>query len=189
MFSTASGGEGVQSEYQGGKITLAQNGEILGQNDEIGLGLPLSDLEAEPLTLTAASDRQATWTPLGTRSEAEWTFDYDPAGNPVMPVSVVELSLPGIIDGTVAAGTVQEARLEFATQPGADDQACASMTFAVSFDDGATWTEVAIDRTGDTATAAIALPVDAAFGSVRFTAADENGNTVAHETIRSFAIA
>lgn len=189
MFSTAAGGEGVHSEYLPGKITLAQGGEILAQNSEIGVGLPLSDLRPGPLTLTAVAERQAPWTPLGTRSAAEWTFDYDPAGNPVMPVSVVELTVPGVVDGAAEAGTVQQVGLEFATQPGADDQECAAMTFEVSFDDGATWTAVPIDRDGDTAAAALELPADAAFASVRFTAADANGNTVAHETIRSFAIA
>ena len=188
MFTTAAGGEGIQSEYLPGKITLSQHGEVLAQNGEIGVGVSLSDLEPGPLTLSAAVDRQAAWTPLGTRSEAEWTFDYDPDGNPVMPVSVVEFAASGVVNGYAEAGSVREVNLEFATQPGADDQVCAAMTFAVSFDDGATWTDVAIDRDGDSATAQLELPADAAFASVRFTAADENGNTVSHETIRSFGI-
>jgi hypothetical protein len=188
MFSSASGGEGIQSEYLPGKITLARDGEILAQNTEIGLGVGLSDVDAGRLTLSAVADREAAWTPLGTRSAAEWSFAYDPEGNPVLPVSVVEFAASGIMNGYAEAGTVQDVELEFAQQPGADDQACAAMTFAVSYDDGETWTEVPIDREGDTATARIEPPEDAAFVSVRFTAADEAGNTVEHETIRSYGL-
>jgi hypothetical protein len=188
MFSSASGGEGIQSEYLPGTITLARDGEILAQNTEIGLAVGLSDVEAGRLTLSAVADREAAWTPLGTRSAAEWSFAYDPEGNPVLPVSVVEFAASGIMNGYAEAGAVQDVELEFAQQPGADDQACAAMTFAVSYDDGETWTEVPIDREGDTATARIESPEDAAFVSVRFTAADEAGNTVEHETIRSYGL-
>lgn len=188
MFSSSANGEGVQSEYLPGKITLFQNGEILAQNDEIGVGVGIEDVAAGELTLAAATEREASWTPLGTRSEAEWTFDYDPEGNPVLPVSVVEFAASGVVNGFAEAGTVQDVALEFAQQPGADDQVCAAMTFAVSYDDGASWTEVALDRDGDTATASLDLPEDAAFVSVRFTAADEAGNTVSHETIRSYGL-
>lgn len=189
MFSSSAGGEGIHSEYLPGKITLSQNGEILAQNSEIGLGIEAADVPAGELTVNATADREAPWTPLGTRSDAEWTFDYDPEGNPVLPVSVVEFAASGVVNGSAAAGTVQDVHLEFAQQPGADEQVCAAMTFAVSFDDGATWTAVPIDRVGNTASAQLQLPEEPGYVSVRFTAADENGNTVAHETIRSYGIA
>jgi hypothetical protein len=189
MFSSSTGGEGIQSEYLPGKITLSQGGEILAQNSEIGVGIATADVPAGELTLTATADREASWTPLGTRSDAQWTFDYDPEGNPVLPVSVVEFAASGVVNGSAAAGTVQDVHLEFAQQPGADEQVCAAMTFEVSFDDGATWTAVPIDRDGNTATAQFHLPEQPGYVSVRFTAADENGNTVAHETIRSYGIA
>jgi hypothetical protein len=188
LFSSGDADEAIFSEYHPGKTTLSQEGGILYQESWLGMATPLEDLAPGRVELSTAVDREAAWTSLGTRGSADWSFTYDPAGNPVQPVSVVNFDLPGIVNGQVPSGTVQEAALEFATQPGADDQECAAMTFEVSFDDGETWTEVAIDREGDTAAAAIALPDDAAFGSVRFTAADANGNTVAHETIRSFAI-
>ncbi|MQM28842.1 hypothetical protein [Glycomyces albidus] len=189
MFSSATGGEGIHSEYLPGKITLSQDGEVLAQHSEIGLGVSAADVPAGELTLDATADREASWTPLGTRSDAQWTFDYDPAGNPVLPVSVVEFAASGIVNGAATAGAVQDVHLEFAQQPGADAQQCAAMTFDVSFDDGATWTPVPVDRDGNTATAELRLPEHPGFVSVRFTAADENGNTVRHETIRSYAIA
>jgi len=188
LVSSGDAGEAIFSDYQPGKITLSQNGVIVNQYDEIGMGTLLSEFQAGRLELSAVTDREVAWTPLGSRSSGDWSFTYDPVGNPVQPVSVVNFDLPGIANGAVPAGSSQQVTLEFATQPGADDQACAAMTFEVSFDDGETWTDVAIDRDGDTATAAIEVPVGAAFGSVRFTAADENGNTVEHETIRSFAV-
>lgn len=188
MFSSSANGEGVMSEYLPGKITLSQGGEVLAQNSEIGVGVATESVPAGELTLSANAEREAPWTPLGTRSEAEWTFDYDPEGNPVLPVSVVEFAASGIVNGYAEAGTVQDVELEFAQQPGADPQDCAAMTFEVSYDDGTSWTEVALDRDGDTATARLDLPENASFVSVRFTAADEAGNTVAHETIRSYGL-
>jgi hypothetical protein len=189
LFSSGDAGESIVNQYLPGKTTLAQHGEVVGQDSWLGTVTPLDAVEAGTLELSAVSDRDVAWSALGTRGSADWTFEYDPTGNPVLPVSVVNFDLAGMENGAVPAGSVREAALEFATQPGADDQVCAAMTFEISFDDGATWTEVAIDRDGDTATAALEMPADAAFGSVRFTASDENGNTVAHETIRSFAIA
>jgi hypothetical protein len=189
MFSSSTGGEGIHSEYLPGKITLSQDGRVLAENSEIGVAIEAAAVPAGELTLAASADRNASWTPLGTYSAAEWTFDYDPQGNPVLPVSVVEFAASGVVNGSAQGGTVQQIALEFAQQPGADEQVCAAMTFEVSFDDGATWTPVAINRDGNTATTQLALPEDAAYASVRFTAADENGNTVAHETIRSYGIA
>lgn len=189
MFSSSTGGEGIHSEYLPGKITLSQDGQVLAQNSEIGVGIEAAAVPAGELTLTATADREASWTPLGTRSEAEWTFDYDPEGNPVLPVSVVEFAASGVVNGAAEAGTVQDVELEFAQQPGADEQACAAMTFEVSFDDGATWTAVPLDRDGNTATAQLRLPEETGYVSVRFTAADEDGSTVRHETIRSYGIA
>jgi hypothetical protein len=189
MFSSSTGGEGIHSEYLPGKITLSQDGEVLAQNSEIGVGIEAAAVPAGELTLTATADREAGWTPLGTRSDAEWTFGYDPEGNPVLPVSVVEFAASGIVNGAAEAATVQDVELEFAQQPGADVQVCAAMTFEVSFDDGATWTAVPVDRDGNTATAELRLPEETGYVSVRFTAADEDGNTVRHETIRSYGIA
>jgi hypothetical protein len=60
------------------------------------------------------------------------------------------------------------------------------MTFEVSYDDGRTWEPVAIERDGNHATAELVHPASAAFVSVRFSAADEAGNTVTHSTIRSY---
>ncbi|SDC99772.1 hypothetical protein [Glycomyces harbinensis] len=188
MFSTSSGDEAVQTEYLPGEMTLARDGTLVATSDEMGLAVEQSEVGAGRLKVTAAFDRETPWTPLGSRSAASWDFDYDPEANAALPVSVVEFAASGIANGYAQAGAVQDFTLEFAQQPGADDQDCAAMTFEVSFDDGATWTAVPIDREGDTATASVRLPQDAAFASVRFTAADAAGNTVEHETIRSYGI-
>jgi hypothetical protein len=101
---------------------------------------------------------------------------------------VVNFDAEDIENGYAEAGDDQDVELEFATQPGAEQQVCAAMTFEVSYDDGATWDLVDIDREGNSATAELEHPEDAAFVSVRFTAADEAGNTVTHTTIRSYGL-
>ncbi|MFC3493390.1 hypothetical protein [Glycomyces rhizosphaerae] len=188
MFSTASGDEAVQGEFYDGAMTLSNNGTLIASGDDMGLAVESAALRPGRLTVTADFERGVDWSLLGTRSTAAWDFAYDPAADPVLPVSVVEFSTPGLENGYAEAGTTQEFALEFVQQPGGDDQACAAMTFEISFDDGATWTAVPIRLVGDTADASVELPAEAAFGSVRFTAADEAGNTVMHETIRSFGI-
>ena len=190
LFSSTAEGESVFSDFHAGSSTLSLDGQVVYEDTEdTVLSVGLDSLgDGGRVTFSAASEREAAWTPLGTASKATWAFDYDPAGNPILPVSVVAFDITGYENGVVPAGTTQEVSLEFATQPGADDQACAAMTFEVSFDDGATWTDVAVDREGDSATAQLEIPADAGFGSVRFTAADEAGATVEHETIRSFGI-
>ncbi|MEV3937850.1 hypothetical protein AB0K52_17945 [Glycomyces sp. NPDC049804] len=190
MFSTEVGGESVLSDFHSGSSSVSLDGELVYEDAEYaGTSVGLDQLgDGGRVRFTAASERKASWTTLGAASSGTWEFDYDPAANPILPVAVVAFDITGFENGAVPAGTTQEVSLEFRNQVGADDQACAAMTFEVSFDDGATWTEVAIDRDGDVAEAVLELPADAAFGSVRFTAADELGNTVEQETIRSFAV-
>lgn len=191
LFSTVNGGESVYSDFLPGSIRLSLNGEVVAENnDGTGVGVHLPELgDGGSMKVVAESEREADWTALGTESEAEWEFDFDPdAENPVMPVSVVNFEPSGLVNGYAEAGTTQRIELEFATQPGADDQACASMDFEVSFDDGATWEKVEIDREGDLASAELRLPDEPGFVSVRFTATDETGNFVRHHTIRSYGI-
>jgi hypothetical protein len=62
------------------------------------------------------------------------------------------------------------------------------MTFEVSYDDGATWKAVELDRDGDTATAELDHPRKARWVSVRMTALDDRGTEVEHTTIRAYGL-
>lgn len=138
-------------------------------------------------TITHEATRDVEWTHLGTESTVTWEADIEP-DDEILGVSVVELDIEGNESGYVTGGETYDATLDFVTQPGAVQRDAADMTFEVSYDDGETWEEVAIDREGNQAVASVEPPEDADFGSVRFTAEDDAGQTVEHSTIRSFGI-
>lgn len=190
LFSVGADDEASLTSDLPGQTVLARDG--LGVNKSRYGGSLFTDLaliDEGRYTLYSEATREVPWTALGTASTAQWEFAIDSlTGDTVLGVSVVDFDAEGIESGYAEAGTVQEVELEYATQPGAEQQVCTAMTFEVSYDDGATWEAVAIDRDGDHAAAELALPEDAEFVSVRFSAADEAGNTVTHSTIRSYGL-
>ncbi|HEY1178891.1 MAG TPA: hypothetical protein VGF17_22285, partial [Phytomonospora sp.] len=133
----------------------------------------------------------APWTDLATRTLLDWEFDTAP-GEPrtytPLPFGVVDLAAEGVVNGEAKRGRAQDVVLTYATQSGAPEAEATSMTFEVSYDDGATWKKVAIDRDGDHATATLCHPRGAAYLSVRMTATDTAGAKVSHTTIRSYAL-
>jgi hypothetical protein len=190
LFSSGSPDEAVNTYEMPGQTVLSQNG--LGVNKSEYGGTLATELTLVPegrYQLYAEATRNAPWTVLGTAATAEWDFATAPSDEDVpLAVSVVNFEAEGIENGYADAEAAQRIDLEYATQPGAEQQVCTAMTFEVSYDDGATWTPVAIDRDGNRATAELTHPEDAEFVSVRFTAADEAGNTVSHSTIRSYGL-
>ncbi|MEU5870896.1 hypothetical protein AB0A73_04965 [Glycomyces sp. NPDC047369] len=190
MHSSGSPDEAANTYDAPGQTVLAQDGLGIAKSEYGGsLATDLALVPAGRYTLYSESYRDVPWTDLGTAATAEWSFTTAPTGaDTVLPVSVVNFDAEGIENGYADAGAVQEVELDFTTQPGAEQQVCTAMTFEVSYDDGATWTPVAIDRDGNHATAELAHPAGAEYVSVRFTAADEAGGTVAHSTIRSYGL-
>jgi hypothetical protein len=190
MFSSGSPDEAVNNYNVPGQTVLSQNG--LGINKSSEAGSLATDLALVPegrYEVFAEGHRDVPWTPLGTTSTAEWSFTTAPAGDESpLDVAVVNFDAEDIENGYAEAGEDQDVELEYATQPGAEQRECTSMTFEVSYDDGKTWEEVEIDREGNRAEAELEHPEDAEFVSVRFTAADDAGNTVTHSTIRSYGL-
>ncbi len=190
MHSSGSPSEAVNTYDTPGQTVLSQNG--LGVNKSEYGGAMATDLALVPAgryNLYSESYRDVSWTPFGTASTAEWGFETAPADtDAVLELSVVDFNVSGLENGSADADAIQQVELEYATQPGAEQQTCTAMTFEVSYDDGATWQTVPIERDGNTATASLTHPAGAEFVSVRFTAADEAGNTVTHSTIRSYGL-
>ncbi|WP_112134344.1 hypothetical protein [Glycomyces dulcitolivorans] len=190
MHSSGSPDEAVNNYETPGQTVLSQNGLGIAKSEYGGeMATELALVPAGRYDLYAESHRDVPWTVLGTDSTAEWSFATAPGTeDTVLPVSVVDFDAEGIENGFADADAPQQVTLAFATQPGAEQQTCTAMTFEVSYDDGATWTPVPIDRDGNTSTAELVHPAGAEFVSIRFTAADDAGNTVAHSTIRSYGL-
>jgi hypothetical protein len=190
LFSSGAPGEAVNSYENPGQTVLSQDGLGVNKSEYGGtLATDLALVGEGRYQLYTEATRDVPWTNLGTASNAMWEFTTAPGDtDTVLPVSVVNFDAEDIENGYAEAGSDQDVELEFTTQPGAEQQACTAMRFEVSYDDGATWEEVEIDRDGNRAEAELELPEDAAFVSVRFSAEDAAGNTVTHTTIRSYGL-
>lgn len=190
MFSSGSPDEAVISFRTPGQTALSRNGMGINKSEVGGeLETYLDYVPEGRYELHSEAYRDVPWTPLGTASTADWSFATAPSTEDAfIAVSVVDFNVEGIENGYADAATTQQVDLEYATQPGAEPQVCTAMTFEVSYDDGQTWEPVAIDRNGNHATAELTHPDGAEFVSIRFTAADEAGNTVTHSTIRSYGL-
>ena len=135
----------------------------------------------------------APWSNLLTTSTLDWSFDTAPsgeAGTPApLPFSLVRFGADGVHGGIADRETPQIVTLDYTSQPGGTEATADALTFEVSYDDGATWTAVALDRDGDHATATLHHPAGAAFVSVRTTATDDLGSAITQTTVRSYSLA
>jgi hypothetical protein len=190
MFSSGADGEYIVSWNLKGETVLSRDGEEIGKADN-GSSIEVDVPKEQSGRYTVAFDatREVPWTPLGTRSTASWEFDSGPVSeDTVLDVSAVRFDAEGVVDGYAPAAEAQQVTLDFATQPGAADRSCAAMTLEVSYDDGKTWHETALDRDGDHAAATLEHPSGATFVSIRITAEDDKDRSLEQTTIRSYGL-
>ena len=126
---------------------------------------------------------------FGTESTMEWTFDSAPVEEStefVLPV--VSIEADGTEGGYAERSAFQDIALELIAYETLPEPTAEDLTFEVSYDDGATWTAIELDRDGNTATATLDHPDGAEFVSVRMTALDDAGTEIALTTIRSYGL-
>ncbi|MCX5390559.1 S8 family serine peptidase [Streptomyces sp. NBC_00094] len=175
-----------------GTTTMWRDGELLGSNaTPVGAKVTVPD-ETATYTVTSTAVRQAGWTPLGTKSETTWTFrSGKPAEGqkPLLPLLLARLDTAFLQDGIDArAGKSLPVTLDVARQD-TDAVDLRDLELAVSHDDGVTWQNAPVLRTGARGTALLRMPDTAGFASYRITAEDEDGNKLVQTMIRSFRIA
>ncbi|WP_112135006.1 hypothetical protein [Glycomyces dulcitolivorans] len=178
-----------------GNMTLSRDGETIASaegmdfyRDRLFTELPA---DAGRYTLAADLTQPSTTSVFGTDASIEWSFDSE--GGAVdefvnIPLPVVQLTSDAIEGGYAPKRGCQEITLDLRTYEYGPDVDAVDMTFEVSYDDGATWKSVDIDRDGDTATAELVHPRGATWVSVRMTAVDDRGTEVTHTTIRSYGL-
>jgi hypothetical protein len=190
MFAGVADGEVDAAMGLTGTSKVSKDGKVLGSTKTggaVSADLPKGD--SGRYTVTFDGSRDATWTKLGTRSTATWTFDSAEVSKATpLDVSAVRFNASGVTDGYAKAGKTQDVSLDFVTQHGAADRTCASMAFQVSYDDGKTWKKVSIDRHGDHATAKLKHPSGTTFVSIKLSAKDDRGQTVETSTVRSYGL-
>lgn len=188
-------GENVKLVGYSGTAELSLDGEVLGEFDGAGSALAVDAAltEAGRYTLTSESTRGTDTVPFGTGNTLAWSFDLDPTAladgeesRPSLPV--VAMRSDGVERGYAITDEPLEISLDLAVARHAAPVSAESMTFQVSYDDGASWTDVPLDFDGCTATATLEHPEGAEFVSTRFTATDDAGTEVEQTTIRSFGL-
>jgi len=170
------------------ETTLALNGKVIGRS-----ALPYPAYFHMPsgrgrYTLTEVAARPAsTWSVLGTRSTAVWSFfSAHRASLGALPLLTVRTAGPFSSSGALPAGkavplslTVQE------LPPGAR---LTDLTVSASSDGGHTWHPLRIYRAGKRWLAVLTTPSAGGYVSLRTSASDSAGDTAAITTIRAFAL-
>jgi subtilisin family serine protease len=175
-----------------GQLEIARNGNepavIDSLVDVVGQTAP------EPSTFRLHTDvtRSVPWSGLGTRAEATWTFTsahVDEAGGAV-PLPLMVVRAAGDTDERGSAPGGQAFRLDLRVQrPGnAPGPEVTELGLEVSYDDGASWEPISIERDATGGTALLHHPAGGGFASLRMHARDAEGNDVTHTTLRSYAI-
>ncbi|HEY1176490.1 MAG TPA: hypothetical protein VGF17_10055 [Phytomonospora sp.] len=148
--------------------------------------------EAGRYRLTVDGALDVPWSNLLTSSTLDWTFDTAPSGVPgepaPLPFSLVVFGADGVHGGVADRDVPQRVTLDYTSQLRGTEATASTLTFEVSYDDGVTWTSVAVDRDGDHATATLHHPAGASFVSVRTTATDDLGSAITQTTVRSYAL-
>ncbi|MCX4530557.1 S8 family serine peptidase [Streptomyces sp. NBC_00841] len=132
---------------------------------------------------------------LATKGHSEWTFKSSatPADRwTYLPMLNLGFDVDTDLHGDVPAGK----RLDFGifseyVKDASDTGRINGSTLEVSFDDGATWTSVALDGVRGKSAAwagSVQVPDDARYISVRASAADDKGGSVKQEIIRAVGV-
>ncbi|GIG69057.1 hypothetical protein [Phytomonospora endophytica] len=168
----------------------AEINRITGDVTWFDTGLPPGEAGRYRLVIDGHLD--VPWSNLLTGYRLDWTFDTAPSGVPEkstpLPFSLVVFGADGVHGGVADRETPQRVTLDYTSQSGGTEATASTLAFEVSYDEGATWTSVALDRDGDHATATLHHPAGAGFVSVRTTATDDLGSSITQTTVRSYAL-
>lgn len=188
--ATYGAGELVWTGYAG-DVTLSKDGETIGTTDILqGWGFDLPEGDKGRYTLEVTTEHGTATGLYATESDMTWEFDSTEVTdeNASLALPVVLVDAEGVENGTADAAAAQAVTLTMSSVEWAEDTTAEQMTFEVSYDDGATWTEVPIALEGDTATASLEHPEGAEFVSTRLTAVDDAGTEVNQTVIRSWGL-
>ncbi|SCF29839.1 S8 family serine peptidase [Micromonospora mirobrigensis] len=126
---------------------------------------------------------------LSTVVQAEWTFasGHVADGELVkLPMTAVRYDPELTVDNRAPANQLFPIPVTLDRQVGAAPGRTTDLTVEASFDDGATWRQLTVRRSGETAVAWVRHPVGTGFVSLRAAATDTAGNTVKQTVIRAY---
>lgn len=138
------------------------------------------------LTATFRSDPAFT---TSTLVDAEWTFSSGHVGDDELvklPMTAVRFTPDLDIDNRAPAGRLFAIPVSLDRQVGAARGRTTALTVEASFDDGKTWRNLSVLRSGEKAVAWVNNPSGTGFVSLRAAATDSSGNTVKETIIRAY---
>ncbi|MBQ0892272.1 S8 family serine peptidase [Micromonospora sp. U56] len=138
------------------------------------------------LAATFRSDPAFT---LSTVVDAEWTFKSGHVGDGELvklPMTAIRYTPELDIDNRAPAGRLFRIPFSLDRQIGAAPGQTRTLTVEASFDDGETWQELTVQRSGEKAVAWVRNPAGTGFVSLRAAATDTSGNTVKQTVIRAY---
>ncbi len=170
--------------------TVRKNGVEIGSNEEPGGGTfeAVDPDEAATYVLTTSATRGVDWSTLATRVDAAWTFkgpfeEFErPSALSVRTAGAFDLLNRAPVDRTFPLRvTVENAN---GTKP-----QVRRVELRASFDDGTTWTKLALAPSGDVYWTTVPKPpASARFVSLRAVAEASDGTKVEQTVIRSYAL-
>jgi subtilisin family serine protease len=175
-----------------GETSLTRDGEPLGECVtftvlECDVEVPDTD---STYTLTAHLP-PLHFTDAVPESTTTWTFGSAP-GEAVLPLLDLDFDLPLSLDNTLPAGTPATLHLGVRRQPGSTGGPVAMPRVQLSYDDGASWRDVAVVSLEPGQYQARFKQPDLAatngFVSLRVTARDADGNSVKQEVNRAYRL-
>ncbi len=167
-------------------FVLYRNGVLLAEGTD-PLGVRRVPDGPAVFRLTRTLELPPDLLPVSTRVESSWTFAATPpaAGKPAVAVPVVDAAVHVPVD----AGNRVPAGVPLAVEVDASQGATVSL--ALSTDDGLSWTSVALHRHGDDAyqaTVPAELLVAGGLVSIRMIATDPAGNRTEQLILRAFGV-
>ncbi|MEH1017427.1 S8 family serine peptidase [Micromonospora sp. CPCC 206060] len=174
--------------------TVYRDGQLLGSVPAVQVAFPMTPERARYRVVTDAQRDQPGWT-TSTRVNTSWTFDsaYGGDGGPQkLPVISVDYDLDVDLDNSALAQSAVGIDLGFRYPQGLDGLRIVETKLWASYDDGATWQQVAVTGNGGNGvTGAIRSPARGdtnGFVALRMQATDADGNTVEQTVTRAYQL-
>ncbi|WP_207921585.1 hypothetical protein, partial [Micromonospora sp. KC721] len=177
--------------YATGSTTLTRtDGTVVGSIDRSGYGSFKVSAESTRYVLTTESTRTAPWSGQSSRQRIQWSFTsaHEP-GQAALPLLAVRYDLALDSLNRAPAGTSFPLALSVEQSGSTTPPAIRLVTLAASADDGKSWRNLTVTRTGNRWTTTLPATIARGYVSLRATAVDLDGNRVEQTVIRAYALA
>lgn len=190
LFNDFSPDHSGSSRVDFGRTALYRNDQLIGETDRSGFGeFPVpEEFSSYRVEVEGARPSRAE---LSTEISATWTFTsgHDPDREfVILPVMAVRFGPQLDEHNSAQAGRAFLLPVWIQRQAGAPAASLSSLSVEVSYDDGATWSPVSIQGTGNRRHGLLHHPPDAEFVSLRAAAVDSAGASVRQTILRAYRL-